>query len=189
MTEERVDSAFLSNVTKQLDQALSELRNHPNFVRCKLLVVGCSTSEVVGKQIGTAGTIEVAETIFRAVTNFCDTNKISVAFQCCEHLNRALIVEASTMERYGYTEVAVVPARTAGGALAAYAYEHFQEGVLVEHVCAEAGIDIGNTLIGMHLKHVAVPVRSQVKQVGMAHLTMAVTRPKYIGGPRAVYGL
>ena len=187
MMEERTDEAFLLKITEQMNQALSELRNHPNFSRCKQLVIGCSTSEVIGERIGTAGTKEVAETIFRAVTAFCKENEIVVAFQCCEHLNRALIVEESVMERYGYEEVAVVPALTAGGALAAYAYKNFHKGVVVEQITADAGLDIGDTLIGMHLKHVAVPVRSQVKKIGKAHLTMAVTRPKYIGGPRAAY--
>lgn len=189
MMEERIDEAFLLKITDQINQALSELRNHPNFSHCKQLVIGCSTSEVIGKHIGTAGTTEVAKTIFRAVTAFCKEAEIAVAFQCCEHLNRALIVEESMMERYGYEEVAVVPALSAGGALAAYAYEYFHKGVVVEQITAEAGLDIGDTLIGMHLKHVAVPVRSQIKQIGQAHLTMAVTRPKYIGGPRATYGL
>ncbi|WP_407948265.1 TIGR01440 family protein [Peribacillus faecalis] len=187
MMEETIDGSFLVKVTEQITQALSELQIHPNFSRCRLLVVGCSTSEVIGKHIGTAGTTEVAETIFRAVTDFADKSGVAVAFQCCEHLNRALIMEASVMERYGYDEVAVVPALSAGGALAAYAYKHFPNGVVVERIAADAGIDMGDTLIGMHLKPVAVPVRSQVKQIGKAHLTMAVTRPKYIGGPRAVY--
>lgn len=187
MMEERIEESFLLKVTEQIDQALSELRTHPNFSRCRLLVIGCSTSEVIGKHIGTSGTTEVAETIFRAVTAFAEECGIAVAFQCCEHLNRALVVEASVMERYGYEEVAVVPALSAGGALAAYAYSHFENGVVVERIAADAGIDMGDTLIGMHLKPVAVPVRSQVKQIGKAHLTMAVTRPKYIGGPRAIY--
>ncbi|MGM9925587.1 MAG: TIGR01440 family protein [Bacillus sp. (in: firmicutes)] len=186
--KQRIEEAELEMIRRQLKQALSDLQAHPNFVRCKQFVVGCSTSEVVGERIGTAGTIEVAETIFRTMSQFADQHNIAIAFQCCEHLNRALVVERATMERFGYEEISAVPVRSAGGALATVAYQHLNEAVLVEQIRADGGIDIGDTFIGMHLKPVAVPVRSSVRQVGGAHLTMALSRPKLIGGARAVYG-
>ena len=174
-------------IGQQLPAILKTLEDHPHFSRCKLLVVGCSTSEVAGQRIGTAGTEEVAARIFRVIMSFADRHKLKVAFQCCEHLNRALVTDVETMVSRGYEEVAAVPVRTAGGAMAAYAYRHLPQPVLVEHVEAEAGIDIGETLIGMHLKHVAVPVRPVQNNLGHARVTLAITRPKLIGGGRAVY--
>ncbi|MGN1400509.1 MAG: TIGR01440 family protein [Bacillus sp. (in: firmicutes)] len=176
-----------AKVSEQLLEVLEDLKGAPNFDRCRLLVVGCSTSEVKGSKIGTAGTEEVAAAIFQAVQSFSEKHGIKVAFQCCEHLNRALVVDADTLEQSGCEEVAVVPVRKAGGALAAYAYRNLPEARVVEHIQADAGIDIGDTFIGMHLKHVAVPVRPHQRKIGEAHVTMAVTRPKLIGGPRAVY--
>lgn len=110
-----------------------------------------------------------------------------MAFQCCEHLNRALVVEKELAIRERLEEVSVVPVPQAGGAMAAFAYRHLQDPTVVEFIKADAGIDIGDTFIGMHLKHVAVPVRVSVKTLGEAHVTLAKTRPKLIGGPRAVY--
>ena len=153
----------------------------------RLLVVGCSTSEVIGQRIGTSGTMEVAKAIFEALSAFSEQKGAYLAIQGCEHINRALMMERKTADRFGLDEVSVVPVRHAGGALAAYAYLHFEDGVAVEHIKADAGIDIGDTMIGMHLKHVAVPLRSSVKKVGQAHVTFAMTRPKLIGGPRAQY--
>lgn len=153
----------------------------------QLVVVGCSTSEVTGRKIGTAGTVEVAEMIFRQLMTFQKQYGVQFAFQCCEHLNRALVVERSTAQERNYEEVSVIPIRNAGGAMATYAFEHLKDAVVVESIKAEAGIDIGHTLIGMHLKHVAVPIRTEQKMVGEAHVTLAKTRPKLIGGARAVY--
>ncbi|MFS0783861.1 TIGR01440 family protein [Bacillus sp. 1P06AnD] len=187
MSEERVHPYDVEEMKQQLERMLHDLKQHPEFARCKLFVVGCSTSEVVGKQIGTGGTILVAEAIFQTVQHFCQKNGLQAAFQCCEHLNRALVVEAETMREGRYEEVSVVPVQSAGGALAAYAYGHLKEPVMVEYIQADAGIDIGSTMIGMHLKHVAVPVRSNTAHIGKAYVTMAVTRPKLIGGMRAVY--
>ena len=83
--------------------------------------------------------------------------------------------------------VNVVPQPKAGGSFATAAYAAFSDPVAVEHIRADAGMDIGDTLIGMHLKEVAVPVRLSVKTVGEAPLVCARTRPKFIGGCRAVY--
>lgn len=153
----------------------------------QVLVLGVSTSEVTGKRIGTAGTAETAASIFRAVKEASEANGFQLAFQCCEHLNRALVVERNTADQYQLEEVSVVPVPQAGGAMAAYAFQHMQEPVIVDQIQADAGIDIGDTLIGMHLKRVAVPVRIERKHIGQASVTLAKTRPKLIGGERAVY--
>jgi uncharacterized protein (TIGR01440 family) len=149
--------------------------------------VGCSTSEVIGERIGTSGTVEVAEMIFRCLKKFQADTGMELAFQCCEHLNRALVVERAVADERRFDEVSVVPVRKAGGAMATYAFQALNDAVVVEFINADAGIDIGNTLIGMHLKHVAVPVRVTQKSVGQAHVTLAKVRPKLIGGARAVY--
>ncbi|MGO4889145.1 TIGR01440 family protein [Anaerobacillus sp. MEB173] len=171
----------------QVSGALDDLYDSFPMSEAHLLVVGTSTSEVIGERIGTSGTVEVAEGIFSAIKVLQQKSGVQVAFQCCEHLNRALVMERSTALKYGYEMVSVVPSLKAGGSMATYAYQNLSDPVVVEFIKADAGIDIGDTLIGMHLKHVAVPVRSKVKQIGEAHVAMAKTRPKYIGGPRAEY--
>ena len=171
----------------ELETILGEFQEQAELKPGQLLVVGCSTSEVIGERIGTAGTIEVAEMIFQQFKKLQAETGIQLAFQCCEHLNRALVIERSVALERGYEEVSVVPVRKAGGAMATYAFGGFEDAVVVEFVKAEAGIDIGQTLIGMHIKHVAVPVRVKQKSVGHALVTLAKTRPKLIGGARAVY--
>lgn len=153
----------------------------------QILVVGCSTSEVRGARIGTDGSVVIAEAIFHSLREEMYRWEGFLAIQCCEHLNRALVVERETMEAYGLEEVNVHPVEHAGGALAAQAMQEFVDPVVVEAVAAHGGIDIGATLIGMHLKKVAVPLRLQQKTIGQAAVTAAWTRPKLIGGPRAVY--
>lgn len=172
---------------KDLSDLLSDLNAQADLQEGDILVVGCSTSEVIGEKIGTAGTEEVADMIFSTLEQFRQQTGVQLAFQCCEHLNRALVVERAVARAYGFEEVTVIPVRTAGGAMATFAYHHMEQPVVVEFIKADAGIDIGDTFIGMHLKHVAVPLRSRVKQIGFAHVTMAKTRPKLIGGARAVY--
>jgi uncharacterized protein (TIGR01440 family) len=172
---------------EQLSQALTDLQAQASLRSGQVLVIGCSTSEVIGERIGTAGTEGVAETIYQVLVDFRERTGVELAFQCCEHLNRALVVERATADRLHLDEVTVIPVRQAGGAMASYAYHQLNDAVMVEHIRADAGIDIGDTLIGMHIKHVAVPVRSKVKSIGEAHVTMAKTRPKLIGGARAVY--
>ncbi|WP_106496049.1 TIGR01440 family protein [Lentibacillus sp. Marseille-P4043] len=152
-----------------------------------LFVVGCSTSEVIGEHIGTAGSEEVAAIIYEKLAMLKSQTNIRLAFQCCEHLNRALVVERETMNKHQLEEVAVIPAPTAGGSMASYAYKQMKAPVVVEKIQATAGIDIGETMIGMHLKRVAVPLRFAQRQIGNARLTAARTRPKLIGGERAIY--
>lgn len=167
-----------------------ELAAASGLEKGQILVIGCSTSEVVGKHIGTSGTEEAAEQVFLAVESLRRELGIFIAFQCCEHLNRALVVEKELIRHYPLLEqVSAVPVPKAGGAMAAYAYRHLQEPCLVETIQAHAGIDIGETLIGMHLRRVAVPFRPSIRQIGLARVNAAYTRPRLIGGGRAVYSL
>lgn len=153
----------------------------------KVLVVGASTSEVAGKRIGTGGALETAQQLLDGITEVQAEYGFSLAFQCCEHLNRALVVERELLERLGLTEVAAVPIPGAGGSMAASAYRSMKQPCLAESIQAHAGIDIGETLIGMHLRSVAVPFRPSERYIGEARVTAAYTRPKLIGGERAVY--
>lgn len=172
---------------EQLDTMIEEYQEQAHLSNRQLFVIGCSTSEVIGKRIGTSGTIEVASTLFTRFQEFQQQTGVSLAFQCCEHLNRALVVERKVMEEKNLQEVSVIPIRHAGGAMATFAYDHMEDPVVVEYIQADGGIDIGDTFIGMHLKHVAVPIRTSIKQLGSAHVTLAKSRPKLIGGPRAIY--
>lgn len=171
----------------QLEEALSELEQEIQFRSGQVFVVGCSTSEVTGKRIGTAGGLDIAESLFEALQKFADRHRIFLAFQGCEHINRALTIEREAAEKYGWEPVSVVPAPKAGGAMSAYAFLNMKDPVVVEELQGHAGIDIGQTMIGMHLKRVAVPVRTSVKLVGEAIVSAATTRPKLIGGERARY--
>ena len=152
-----------------------------------LLVIGCSTSEVAGNRIGSASKPEIAEELFLGIWEAAKSKEISIAAQCCEHLNRALIMEKEVAQKRGYEQVNVVPQPKAGGSFATTAFKYLEHPIAVEHIKADAGIDIGDTLIGMHLKEVAVPVRLNVDKLGEAHLVCARTRLKYIGGERAHY--
>ena len=155
----------------------------------RLIVVGCSTSEIAGGVIGKASVPELGPQVAGTIMAAAAEKGAAVAFQCCEHLNRALVVEREVAEKYGYEEVCAVPHPKAGGSCASAAYRLMKDPVLVEEISADAGLDIGNTLIGMHLKRVAVPVRLEQKVIGAAHLTAATTRPALIGGERARYTL
>ncbi|MFC0471705.1 TIGR01440 family protein [Halalkalibacter kiskunsagensis] len=177
----------METVGQQARGALEDLHQVFPLTNQVLLVIGTSTSEVVGSHIGSNGSYEVAEILYKALYDLQQKTGVKLAFQCCEHLNRALVIEEETAKERGYEIVSAIPVRKAGGAMATYAFSKMKHPVLVEEIEAEAGIDIGDTLIGMHLKKVAVPIRSTVTSIGEAHLTMAKTRPKLIGGVRAVY--
>nr|WP_141705328.1 TIGR01440 family protein [Vulcanibacillus modesticaldus] len=174
-------------IKTQVEIALVDLLKAFPMDERHILVIGVSTSEILGQHIGSAGSEDVAKQIYSAIIEAKKKYNFHIAFQGCEHINRALTVERKTAEKFGLEIVTVVPVRKAGGAMAAYAYRQMDDPVVVEFIKADAGIDIGDTFIGMHLKHVAVPVRSSIKQIGEAHLTMAKTRPKLIGGIRAQY--
>lgn len=177
----------VQQIQTQLTQLLSEFEEQVILRPNTIFVVGCSTSEVIGQKIGTAGALETAQAIFEPLHTFAKKHQLLLAFQGCEHINRAITMEADTAQRFGYEPVAVVPVRTAGGSMSAYAYTQFSSPVVVEEIRAHAGIDIGQTLIGMHLKAVAVPIRTSVRTIGEAVVTIATTRPKLIGGERAIY--
>lgn len=157
-------------------------------LRCgDVAVIGCSTSEVIGERIGTSGTVDVAKDIFSGLNSVFAEKGIFLAAQCCEHLNRAIIIEKEKADALGLEQVCVVPHPRAGGSFATAAWQTMKNPVAVEEIKADAGIDIGTTLIGMHLKRVAVPLRLESNTIGEATLSAAKTRPKYIGGERAKY--
>ena len=170
---------------KDIELAASELIEKSGLSQGMIVVIGCSTSEVIGKTIGSDSNFDVAERLWEILHRVFSEKGIYVAVQCCEHLNRAIVIERAALP---YAEfVNVIPQPKAGGSLATAAYRGLQNPVVVEHVKADAGLDIGNTLIGMHLKEVAVPLRLSVQKIGEASLVAARTRPKFIGGSRAVY--
>ncbi len=172
-------------IENQVAAALDQLVEVGNLKAGALVVIGCSTSEVAGGIIGKNGSLEVAEAIFKGAKKSLEPKGINFCAQCCEHLNRAIVTERKTVP--GREIVAVVPKMHAGGSFATVTYKNMSDPVVLEEISADAGIDIGSTLIGMHLKRVAVPVRLNIKNVGNAHLTAAYTRPKFIGGERAEY--
>ena len=172
-------------VQEQIVQATAELCDTAKLQPGQILVVGCSTSEVRGSKIGTDSAPATGEELVEAILSVLEPRGIFLAAQCCEHLNRCLILERSAAP--GLEPVNVVPQPKAGGSFATAAYRRFRDPVAVEHIRAQAGMDIGGTLIGMHLREVAVPVRLSLKAIGQAPLTAARTRPKFVGGVRAVY--
>ncbi len=177
----------MTEIRMQAEQAIKELLAVAKLRSGDLLVIGCSSSEIVGQRIGKGSSMEAAEAVWEGIVPILSEQGIRLAAQCCEHLNRALIVERETAEKYGYEPVNVRPWAHAGGSFATAVWEHMEDPVAVEHIRAHAGMDIGDTLIGMHLRDVAVPVRLEVKKIGQANLVCARTRPKYIGGERARY--
>lgn len=174
-------------IKKDIKTALTELYAAAKPEENSILVVGCSTSEVIGEKIGTSGSEDAASAIYGAVSEFCRERGLFLAAQCCEHLNRSLVVEKDCAKMYGLVRVNAVPHVHAGGAFATAAYAGMNEPYLVENVTADMGIDIGGTLIGMHIRPVCVPVRVSIKTIGKAPLTLARSRCKYVGGERAKY--
>lgn len=178
---------MLEKVTQETKQALEELLEVSKIKTGQLVVVGCSTSEVAGERIGTYSNVDLARAIFKGLNAVAKENGVYLAIQCCEHLNRCIIVENSYAQKNNIEQVNVVPQPKAGGSLATVAFEEFKEAVAVEEVKADCGIDIGGTLIGMHLKKVAVPVRLKIDKIGQANIICARTRAKFVGGERARY--
>ena len=178
---------FIYNVKNEAEKAVTELLEISKIKSGEIFVIGCSTSEILGSKIGTNSAYDVADAIFTSIYPICLKHGVFIAAQCCEHLNRALIIEREAANKFSYEPIWVIPKPKAGGSFATAAYTHFHDPVAVEHVKARAGIDIGGTLIGMHLADVAVPVRLSINKIGQANIICARTRPKYIGGPRAVY--
>ena len=173
------------DVLNQCKLATSELIDKAKLKKGDILVVGCSTSEVVGSKIGTNSDPDTALNIFNGIYSVTQEKGIFLAVQCCEHLNRAIVTERNALP---FAEIVnAVPQKKAGGSLATVAYQNFSQPILVEEIKADAGMDIGDTFIGMHIKKVAVPVRLSINSIGEAHLTCVRTRPKFVGGSRAVY--
>ncbi len=177
----------MDKIFDQARAAAAELVEKSGIKSGDIVVVGCSTSEVIGKKIGTSGTLETAQAIYNGLNSVFGEKGIYIAAQCCEHLNRAIIIEGEKAQQLGLERVCVVPHPHAGGSFATAAYHAMKNPVALEEIKADAGIDIGCTLIGMHLKRVAVPLRLENNQIGEAAVSAARTRPKYIGGERAKY--
>lgn len=175
------------DINEEVLAAISELVEKAKLKKGDIVAVGCSSSEILGERIGKGSSPDTGMTVARAILSVLDAKGIFLAAQCCEHLNRALVVEREAAEKYGLEEVCVRPMPKAGGSFATAVYDSMREPTVVEFVKANAGLDIGNTLIGMHLKHVAVPLRLSIKKIGEANVTAAYTRPKLIGGVRAHY--
>lgn len=182
-----VADGTLETIKAQVSAAMEEIMSKSLVRKGDIFVVGCSSSEVIGGNIGKSSSFEAARVIFDIIHPILKQNGIFLAAQCCEHLNRALVIEKECAQKYGYEIVSVVPQPKAGGSFATITYENASEPVVVEHIKASFGIDIGDTLIGMHLKDVAVPLRLETRKIGDANLVCAYTRPKFIGGCRAVY--
>ncbi len=177
----------MSHILDESYEVMKELLDTIKVEEGQLVVVGCSTSEVLSKQIGSSSSEEVGKAIYDGMARAAKEAGVFLAAQCCEHLNRSLIVEREIAIKRNYTIVTVVPQPKAGGSFATAAFRNMTNPVAVEAIEAEAGIDIGNTMIGMHLRKVAVPIRLSKHTIGEANLVFAYTRPKYVGGPRAVY--
>jgi len=177
----------MNNIITQAEKATLELIENAKLKKGDLLVVGCSSSEVCGDRIGSNSSTETANAVFGAIYKVVCEKGIFLAAQCCEHLNRAVIIEEEYATAHNLEIVNVVPQPKAGGSFATKAYKEFKNAVAVEEIKADAGMDIGDTLIGMHLKKVAVPLRISIKKIGCANLVCARTRPKFIGGIRANY--
>lgn len=184
-----METANAGEIREQVAEILEELVQVAGLRPGRVVVFGVSTSEVAGARIGTGGAEQIAAELFAGIDEVRRKYGFDVAFQCCEHLNRSLVVERAVLERLGLTEVAAVPVAKAGGSMAAVAYRSLFEPCLAESIEAHAGLDIGETLIGMHLRRVAVPFRPTLRYVGKARVNAAWTRPKLIGGERAVYAL
>ena len=176
-----------TEIKKQTKIIMTDVLAAANLKKGDIFVVGCSSSEIIGEKIGKGSSPEAANAVFSVIYEILDEKGIYLAAQCCEHLNRAIIIEEECAEKYGYEVVNVKPQPKAGGSFATAAYGNFKSPVAVEAISAHAGIDIGGTLIGMHLRRVAVPVRASVSKIGEANVLCARTRPKFIGGSRAVY--
>lgn len=174
-----------NEIYQQARQAALEITAAAGLKRGDILVVGCSSSEIAGGVIGHNSSVETAQAVFAGIYDVLQEKGVYLAAQCCEHLNRSVCVERAAVP--GAETVCVVPYPKAGGSFASVAYRTFDDPVMLEEIKADAGLDIGGTLIGMHLKHVAVPVRLSLDHIGSAILLAARTRPKFIGGERAKY--
>jgi len=183
-----LNDRFINEVAKDTQKAVTEFLEIAKPDPGKIFIMGCSSSEVIGGHIGQNSSMDVAKVIFQQAYSIATQHRLWFAAQCCEHLNRAIVIEKEIALTAGFDIVHVIPQIKAGGAFATATYSELKNPVIIEFVKADLGIDIGHTLIGMHLKHVAVPVRLSLNKIGHACIVCANTRPKYIGGNRAAYG-
>ena len=174
-------------LTAQAKQAVTELLDIAKLKPGKLFVIGCSSSEMVGARIGKGSVPELGEIVAEAMLAACKGHGVHAAFQCCEHLNRGIVVEKAVLKELGLTQVRAIPQPKAGGSVPAAAWKKMEKPTLAVSIQADAAIDIGDTLVGMHIRPVAVPLRISTSHVGHANLVMAYSRLPYIGGARAVY--
>lgn len=179
------NEAIVEQIEKEAAAAAKQLLDASNLQKGQIVIVGCSSSEVVGRKVGSHSTPEVGIAIYKGLQSVFGKKGIYIAAQCCEHLNRAVVVERDAVP---YADIVnVVPQAKAGGSFATACYNSFKSPVVLESIKADAGLDIGLTLIGMHLKAVAVPLRLEQNRIGDAIVTAARVRPKFIGGDRAAY--
>lgn len=182
-----MEEALREEIRLTLRQAVDALTEAGHIQPGGLIVLGCSTSEVAGARIGKGSVPELGEVIARAMLEACHARDLAAAFQCCEHLNRAVVMEQRVLTALRLTQVRAIPQPKAGGSVPAAAWKLMDQPALAMAVQADAAIDIGDTLVGMHIRPVAVPLRLDVNHVGHANLVMAYSRLPYIGGSRAVY--
>ncbi|MFD2305555.1 TIGR01440 family protein [Enterococcus termitis] len=175
------------NYQEQLTKSIEEYFDLTSFEAGDIFVLGCSSSEILGGVIGKNSRLDVGEAVIAIVKKSLDEKGIYLAVQGCEHINRALVVEKEVANTHDFEIVSVVPALHAGGAAAVAAFQSFTNPVVVEKIIARGGMDIGDTAIGMHVKHVQIPIRTSISEIGSAHTTFLYSRPKLIGGNRAVY--
>ncbi|KIS03051.1 TIGR01440 family protein [Paucilactobacillus wasatchensis] len=171
----------------QLTKGVNEFLDDAKFAPDSLIVLGSSTSEIQGQKIGKHSSIDVGRMVVKVIFKAIKAHKLHVAIQGCEHINRSLLMERTEADKRGFEQVTVFPALHAGGATQVAAYEQFEDPIEVEHIVAAGGIDLGDTSIGMHVKFVQIPVRTSIKEVGEAHITYLKSRPKLVGGQRALY--
>lgn len=174
-------------ITASIKEAVALLKQQGRLEEEAMVVLGCSTSEVRGERIGKGSVPELGEAIAAAMVEACRENGLIPAFQCCEHLNRAVVMERAELKRRGLVQVHAIPQPKAGGSVPAAAWKLLERPALAQFVQAEAAIDIGDTLVGMHIRPVAVPLRTDIRRIGEANLVMAYSRLPYTGGPRAIY--
>lgn len=182
-----LENTFVDKIKSDAKAVITELLSKAQLKEGDVFVLGCSSSEICGNHIGTASSAEAAKALYDVLLPELEGRGVYLAAQCCEHLNRALVVERAVALRQGLDIVNVVPHAHAGGASATLAYSLFNDPVMVENIKADAGMDVGGTLIGMHLRATAVPVKTQTRTIGEAIVICARTRPKFIGGERAIY--
>ena len=177
----------MNEIKVNLEKAITELIVAANLKENDILVLGCSSSEILGRAIGKGSSLEIGELVVTTILNLLQKQKINLAVQGCEHINRALTIEREVALQHDFEIVSVKPVLHAGGACSVAAYNHFNDPVVIEHIVADASIDIGDTSTGMHVRFVQVPVRLSINQIGEAHVTCLKSRPKLIGGTRAEY--